>query len=147
MKHLQNMPILIGLKSLISTWDTPATKTYYNHTACAMRCVCMKNHNPECPDRSDRWCKDAVCPNNPYEVEVTWCPSSSPWNVSTCKCEPLVKGSSRENEGCGSSVNINVLVSAMVGQFLLFVIAQFVFQRYRCLECGGTSNVDKETDV
>jgi len=132
-------------------WDTQVTKTFINHTACSMKCVCMKDFELwKCPNK---WCPYAACLNDPYEwkttVEDFWCPRSEPfWDVPSCQCRKLPNGvATRMDEDCGNSVNINILVSAMVGQFLLFVIVQFVFQRYRCLECNGTSDIDKETDV
>ena len=119
------------------------TRSHDNHTACAMRCVCMR--------KMDYWQT-----NDPSTVEVTWCPPETNWNISTCKCDPVIISEkepgiqSSHGRGCdsGGSVGVNVLVCAMVGQLLLFVVVQFIIQWYNHrVETSGTPDVDKETDV
>ena len=48
-------------------------QTFYNHTACGMRCVCRKN---------------GFCENTLDVVETNWCLPHHTWNINTCECEP-----------------------------------------------------------
>ena len=114
--------------------DLKTNKGYFNHTHCAVKCVCTLN---------------SVCQNEPLaDIEETWCPHSHTWNTKTCECDaPANQKKSRKYDNCSENLNINVLVCALVGQFLLFVVAQFIIQKYKWFNCFGNSDVDKETDV